>query len=93
MIEHVVIGDCLTLTRYTDLAMWVNEDGISLQKPFNLRASVLYGVTVHGQCIYGDAILTGEARTFDEYGTCDVPEWATVEALATHFQKVAANGS
>ena len=93
LIEHVVVGNCLTLVRYTDLAMWVNEDGISLQKPLNLRASFLYGVTVHGQCIYGDAILTGESRSSDDYGTSDVPDWATIEALNTHFQKVAANGS
>jgi hypothetical protein len=61
-VEHVRIGDVRQKPpiAFPDVAMYVNEDGIAMGLSQNDRAAILYGVTVHGQGIYGDAIITGE---------------------------------
>ena len=93
-IEHVVIGNCVTMDRFEDVAMWVNEDGISQGKPQNDRAAILYGVLVHGSGIYGDAVLTGEdfdpeegretASLREPYNNLE--HWVSVfEAVQEHF--------
>lgn len=40
-----------------DKSLVVNEEGLLQGLPFNARASVLYGVHIHGQPILGPALL------------------------------------
>lgn len=93
-IEHVIIGDCTTLQRFgtrgTTVAMYVDEDGIAQGKSQNDRAAVLYGVLIHHQGIYGDAIITGEYfDPMDGGDICSVPDEYGLDFWKGHFKKVA----
>lgn len=67
-VEHVRIGDVTTSppTAFEGVGMFVDEDGIAHGQSQNDRAAILYGVTVHGQGIYGTAVLIGEASDPEE---------------------------
>ena len=92
--EHVRIGNFLTRppVAFEDVAMWVDEDGIAHGLSQNDRASILYGVTVHGQGIYGDAVLTGEE--FDPEEGRDIASlqepYADRRFWAAHFMRMVA---
>lgn len=96
-VEHVRIGNVLTKPRtlFKGVAMWVNEDGIARGKSQNDRAAILYGVTVHGSGIYGDAVLTGES--YDPMEGAEIAHlqgpYANIEFWDAYFKKVIATVS
>ena len=70
LIERVRIGD-FRETPPESLApviMLVDEEGVLRDRAVNLRASVLYGATQHGQLIRGPVVLVIEYEEFTSEG-------------------------
>lgn len=64
------------------VVMLVDEEGLGKGLPFNPRASILYGMHVHGQPIVGDAFIVGEIRDSEgEWDWGPLPDYLTMSTL------------
>jgi len=92
-IERVAIGDCRTHRRWTEIIMFVDDEG-SFKPGYdvNPRASILYGSPVHGSVIYGDVVITGETIGIEGAECSDLNEYYSVGFFETYLGEFLGRG-